>query len=275
MKGSGDQKFTTGLDLAILKKLSTRSPRLSSLYDAISASINAVPPFSLGYPSDTTQSSYYPGRHIEKQDIELVSRVLEQKGIFPENTRIQRTSEDNMFEVLVASVASEESCRFFDLPGGKGKIKTVLGDHSLDLQRVCEELSLASNYAASDLQRQILEGYIESFKTGSLEKYRDSLRLWVADKSPRVEHIFGFVEPYRDPHGTRAEFEALVAISDDDETKLLTKLVEQSDMFIRRLPWAATENDGKGPFEKSLFESPDFSSIHSEDLHVSTCKKLL
>ena len=59
----------------------------------------------------------------------------------------------------------------------------------------------------------------------------------------------------------------MVAIADAEETKNLAKLVEQSAKFIRRLPWAqtdSTENDGKGPFEKSLFEPPDFSSIHSE-----------
>lgn len=72
----------------------------------------------------------------------------------------------------------------------------------------------------------------------------------------------GFVEPYRDPHGVRAEFESLVAIADDGETAMLAKLVELSPRFIRRLPWATEDNDGKGPFEKSLFEPPDFSSIH-------------
>ena len=83
--------------------------------------------------------------------------------------------------------------------------------------------------------------------------------------SSDLENIFGFVEPYRDPYGTRAEFEGLVAISDTEETKALTKLVENSATFIKKLPWAegTKENDGKGPFEKALFEPPDFASIHS------------
>lgn len=56
----------------------------------------------------------------------------------------------------------------------------------------------------------------------------------------------------------------LVAIADDKETMLLGKLVENSAQFIRRLPWTVDgENDGKGPFEKALFEPPDFSSIHT------------
>jgi hypothetical protein len=143
-------------------------------------------------------------------------------------------------------------------------VKVMRGDYSAYLKNVCAELEEACNYAASDLQREYLKSYIESFRSGNLDAYRHSQRLWVQDKAPRVENIFGFVEPYRDPHGTRAEFEALVGIPDDKETELLAKLVENSTTFIRRLPWATAENDGKGPFEKTLFEAPDFSSIHSE-----------
>jgi dipeptidyl-peptidase-3 len=84
-------------------------------------------------------------------------------------------------------------------------------------------------------------------------------------RGPRT--FFGFVEPYHDPRGIRAEFEGLVAIADDEETRLLAKLFENSATFIRRLPWATSENDGKGPFKKSLFEPPDFSSIHFEYQH--------
>jgi dipeptidyl-peptidase III len=235
------------------------------LYHEISGSINSIPPFSLGYPSKTTQSSYYLGKNITEQDITVVSKILEQNSIFPENTRIRKAGNGIDFEVLLASVQIGDSNQFLQLPGGKGTIKLVRGDHSSELGRICTELSEATKYAANDLQREVLDAYIESFQTGSLDKYRESQRIWVMDKAPRVENIFGFVEPYRDPNGIRAEFEALVAISDDEETKLLARLVENSAKFIRRLPWATPENDGKGPFEKSLFEPPDFSSIHSED----------
>lgn len=69
------------------------------------------------------------------------------------------------------------------------------------------------------------------------------------------------MEPYRDPSGFRAEFEALVVISDTEETKALTRLVEHSEQFIRKLPWIVrSEKYGRvGSFEKSLFEPPDYS----------------
>jgi dipeptidyl-peptidase-3 len=108
-----------------------------------------------------------------------------------------------------------------------------------------------------------LSQYIESSRTGDLEVYRNSQRTWITDKSPHVENILDFVEPYRDPYGIRVEVEGLVAIMDLEETSTLTKLVESSSIFIKRLPWARTdENDGKGLFENALFEQPDSTSIH-------------
>jgi dipeptidyl-peptidase-3 len=248
----------------VLRKLAAVSPRLTELYREISTSISTRPPFTLGYPSDTSQSTYYLG-NVTAQEIAMVSRVLEQNAIFPENTRIRKADDDGVdFEVLLASVQKGGMTQTFPLPDGKGSVRLVQGDHSAELERICAELAEATHYAANELQRDALRAYIESFQTGSLDAYRESQRIWVSDKGPRVENIFGFVEPYRDPHGIRAEFEGLVAIADDDETRLLARLVEHSAKFIRRLPWATAEDDGKGPFEKSLFEPPDFSSIHSK-----------
>jgi dipeptidyl-peptidase-3 len=98
-----------------------------------------------------------------------------------------------------------------------------------------------------------------------MESYKNSQREWVKDIKPSVEVFFGFIEPYRDPSGIRAEFEGLCGIVNEHETKNLTDLVERSSTFIRRPPWAenSIENDGKGPFEKELFETPDFTSLHS------------
>lgn len=239
---------------------------MANLYGKISESINARPPFSLGYPSDNTQSCYYPANDIKELDATIVSRVLEQNSVFPENTRLRKAHDGGEFDVLLASVERGEVARY-PLPNGQGFVRLIRGDHSSDLQRVCDELTEAYKHATTDFQRQTLNAYLESFQSGSLDAYRESQRIWVRDKSPKVESIFGFVEPYRDPHGIRAEFEALVAIADDEETSLLAKLVERSVKFIRRLPWATSENDGKGPFEKNLFEPPDFSSIHSKWQH--------
>lgn len=260
-QGSGDQKFIPAVDPEIVQTLASKSNRLASLYKDVSWPMFAIPPYGLGYPSDVTQSSYYPSGNLSEAEISSISKLLELKGIYPENTRISQEA-DLKYTVHVASVQPGEP-RSFPLDSGK-TIQIVGGDHAANLASVCSELSQAATYAANDTQKGFLSDYVNSYQTGNLDQYRDSLRLWVKDKAPRVENIFGFVEPYRDPYGVRAEFEGLVAIVDDEETRLLRKLVDNSSKFIRRLPWAVgEENDGKGPFEKHLFEPPDFSSIHS------------
>lgn len=252
-----------------LRRLAAGSPTLEKLYVEISGHIDTTPPFSLGYLSETTQTTYYLGS-ITEDEVALVERVLEQNSIFPENTRIRKPQNGTDFEVLLASAESPGTPTVLPLPSGTGSVRLIQGDHAAELKQICAELTEAVKYVANERQKQFLKAYIESFQTGSLDAYRQSQRIWVRDKGPRVENIFGFVEPYRDPHGTRAEFEGLVAIADDEETKLLARLVKSSATFIRRLPWATPENDGKGPFEKHLFEPPDFSSIHSESSPTSS-----
>lgn len=89
--------------------------------------------------------------------------------------------------------------------------------------------------------------------------------MWVTDKSLAVETVFGFVEPYRDPHGVRGEWEAIVCIYDPVESARLKRLVEKSDTFSRLMPWAVPGvNNGKGPSEKEFFEEPDFTSVHGQ-----------
>ncbi|KAK8085115.1 dipeptidyl-peptidase 3 [Apiospora hydei] len=261
--GSGDQKFVPRLRMDALEALATRSPRSKVLYAQFKDSIVAIPPFSLGFPGERAQSSYYPGPvAVTKNDAECISRYMDAQHIYPENTRL-RKAEDGALEILQASVLLGESELQLGDSLSSPVVKLLKGDHAADLEKVCENLQKANEYAANDTQRRFLAEYIESFRTGNLESYRDSQRTWISDQGPKVENIFGFVEPYRDPYGVRAEFEALVALADPFETKLLTRLVEHSDKFICRLPWAIAENSGKGVFEKTLFEPPDFSSIHS------------
>ncbi|KAI0199001.1 peptidase family M49-domain-containing protein [Astrocystis sublimbata] len=260
--GSGDQKFVPKMNPHALNIIAAQTPDLTSLYDEFRDHIFAVPPYSLGFPSNLSQSSYYFGNEISKEEIASVSKALDAASVFPENTRIEKLG-PNAYKLHQASIDPMAATRLLGHPDSALEIYLVGGDYATDLARICDNLEKASVFAATDTQRKFLSEYIESFQTGNLETYRDSQRNWVTDKGPKIENIFGFVEPYRDPYGVRSEFEGLVAIADAKETTLLSKLVEQSDKFIRRLPWASNENHGKGLFEKSLFEPPDFSSIHA------------
>ncbi|PSK40121.1 hypothetical protein B9Z65_8061 [Elsinoe australis] len=154
----------------------------------------------------------------------------------------------------------------FMLTGTKERVKVCRGDHAAALRDICHSLNEALRYADNDCHKLYLWQYIKSFESGDLNMYRESLKNWTKHKSPVIEDIFGFVEPYRDPYGIRAEFEGLVAIKDVEATRVVARLVETSDTFIRRLPWCGqdlNDNKGKGPFEKSLFEPPDFTCIQA------------
>ena len=225
-------------------------------------------PSSLGYPGDKTQSCYYPGdQRLSSNEILKVSQCLEDHGILPENTRIQKVLEDEkiIYKVHQASTEKDAGDRRIELPGSTGSILVVKGDHSEELSAICKALAEAAQHAANLRQQRFIGQYQQSFRSGDLESYKASQITWIKDTDPSVENIFGFVEPYRDPFGTKAEFEGIVAISDREETKVLSRLVQESSKFIKRLPWThdASENDGKGLFEKAIFDPPDFTSIHA------------
>lgn len=198
----------------------------------------------------------------------MISKLMEDQSILPENTRLKayQNSNTRCYDIMQASVAEDKVA--LEGFGGSGasdkKVFLVKGDHKEELKRVCDCLQQAIPYASNAAQVEMLRQIIDSFQTGSLEAYRESLRIWVNDKAPSVETVIGFVEPYRDPLGVRAEFEGIVGIPDAAETKILNTLATKANQLVYKLPWVENTGDSKGPYEKGLFEPPDFSSINSE-----------
>ena len=271
VQGRGDRKFIPRISGRQMKQLAGISARALDLYGCISDKLYAVWPGSLGFPSKLAQSSYYPGSlPLNRQEVSAVSRVMEANGIYHENTRISKSEDSGIttYLVLQASIETDHNYEINEWNGSEldSKIRLVRGDHSHELQKIYDALTTAQLYAANDQQRRAIHFYLSSFKSGSVEDFRESQRLWVKDIKLAVETQFGFVEPYRDPFGVRAEFEGLVACVDNEETEVLTKLVATSELYIRKLPWCqgSSENDGKGPFEKELFEPPDFTSLRGK-----------
>lgn len=268
IQGSGEQKFLPEIHEDSLKAIALVSDRATALFVSIAKPMFSPQPGSLGYPSQRTQSAYDPGDvPISPEEVAYVSQTMENHGVFPENTRVRKICDGDhiIFEVFQASVERDSTVQALKSTDPKRQVHIVKGDHSMELEIVCGHLRSAAQYAANPRQKQFLEQYEQSFLTGDLGVYRESQKTWIRDTAPAVENIFGFVEPYRDPFGSRAEFEGLVAIADREETAILTKLVERSSSFIKQLPWTEgfMENHGKGPFEKALFEPPDFSSIYA------------
>ncbi|KAF2131631.1 dipeptidyl-peptidase III [Dothidotthia symphoricarpi CBS 119687] len=261
-KSFGDSKFIPRLEPRQLKALATVSKEALAQFgkfkDAIYAG-NDMGKLHLGYPSAGHLSTYYPDSpDISKEEIASVSDFLEGKGLLPENTRIQKTSEG--FEILIASALDDPSADERDLKenewtldDGK-KVKLVFGDYAKEMETIAHHTNEAKKYAANDNEIKMMEEYTKSFRTGSLEAFKESQRAWIKDKGPQVESDIGFIETYRDPHGIRGEWEGFVAMVNKERTRAFGKLVETAPQYIPLLPWDKA-------FEKDTFLSPDFTSL--------------
>lgn len=217
---------------------------------------------------------------MTRDEVASLAHVMEKHAIEPENTRVRKSMNGDkaVYDILVASAQTNATLgdhlkgtaiptNFLphdddDRPN-EATIRIERGDHSREMSKICEHLLKALRFSANDTQARYIVDYIDSFTSGSLEAYRRSMKRWVEDYEPRVESIFGFVEPYRDPYGVRCEWRAVISIADPQQTAKLTTLVDSAADFIRTLPWAVRNvNDGKGPFEKADFQAPHFSIVH-------------
>lgn len=264
-KSFGDSKFVPRLNEQQLKALAAASPRTLEIYEQIKDGVfvnKNVGKMHLGYPDQGHVSTYYPDSpEITKEEISIVSDFLEGKKLLPENTRLRKTTDG--FEVLIASALENPGSADRDLKESewelegelKGKkLKLVFGDYTKEMGTIAEALQNAKKYASNRTEASMMEEYVKSFRTGSLEAYKESQRYWIKDKGPEVEADIGFVETYRDPHGIRGEWEGFVAMVNKERTKAFGKLVEAAPSLIPLLPWDKS-------FEKDKFLSPDFTSL--------------
>lgn len=87
-----------------------------------------------------------------------MSRALEERSIFPENTRIRKvaSTETSVFEVLQASIEDDVLAHQFSLPDAKDDVRLVSGDHAEELKHICSLLAEASEYAAKNTQKELI-----------------------------------------------------------------------------------------------------------------------
>ncbi|KAL4862710.1 hypothetical protein BDV12DRAFT_190221 [Aspergillus spectabilis] len=227
--GSGDQKFVPGMFEESLTRLASTYPLSQKL-----------PPNNLGPSVLLTQITYYLGDDCLSSNISSISRLMEDLSIHSENNRLERYqgSRVNCYDFLQASV--DESIVACDNttkpPINNKRVRLVRGDHREELEKICKCLRRAYKYGSNSAQKQLVQKTMDSFLLGDLELYKGAQRIWMNDKSPAVETVLGFVEPYRDRLGVRAEFEGIVGILDPAETELLRKLAEVADTFVSKLP---------------------------------------
>ncbi|XP_043996137.1 dipeptidyl peptidase 3 [Gambusia affinis] len=207
-------------------------------------------------------TSYFSG-NCSLEDAELAQRFLDSRKLSAYNTRLFKRENGGKpcYEVRLASAVQKDcavdgeagsSCGSFTFEDKEFIVKR--GDYSPLMEKVCHYLQEAQAYAANENQKKMLEEYRRSFEFGSIEAHKEGSRFWIKDKGPIVESYIGFIESYRDPFGSRGEFEGFVAVVNKAMSERFAKLVSSAEILLPELPWPQQ-------FEKDTFLKPDFTSL--------------
>lgn len=269
-KSFGDSKFLPRCSEADVAALAATSPDAEKHYKATAGAIfSAAKPglLHLGFPEEGHLTTYYPDSpHITKDEITAIAKFSGDKGLLPENNRVRKSEDGNVFEILIASavtqvpggsggdIGKETEFKIQDGPLAGKTVKLVYGDYAAEMSKITEYSRKAAENADNETQKNMHESYAKSFEEGSLLAFKDSQRYWIRDKGPMVECNIGFIETYRDPAGMRGEWEGFAAMVNLERTRAFGALVDAAPGLIPILPWSKD-------FEKDKFLSPDFTSL--------------
>nr|XP_042900037.1 dipeptidyl peptidase 3 [Parasteatoda tepidariorum] len=267
-KNMGDTKFIPNLPkekfekLVLLSKFgSNHQQDAMSLLNRCLESIYSLKDKErrLGFPYEATTT--YISNNFLKEDEEIVKNFFKKQNMDAWNSRLFKIVDESgtvTYEIRLASVLStddeEEKSLVNSFAVNGHKFQITRGDYSKLLKLVNENLELAMKFASNELEAKMIEKYISSFQTGSIDAHKDGSRFWIKNKGPVVETYIGFIESYRDPAGVRGEFEGFVAMVDKPLSEKFATLVTAAEEFIHLLPWPST-------FEKDKFLKPDYTSL--------------
>ncbi|KAI0934329.1 hypothetical protein AcV5_006205 [Taiwanofungus camphoratus] len=219
------------------------------IYQVLPESSNFIGKRHLGHVSN-----YYLGDPILDEEVAAVQAAAEKIGIDVLNTRVRKNG-PNDFTLLVASANLQRtSLHEIKILDKGAKLSVEYGDFAEPLKKAAAALKEAKKYVANDHQAAMLDGYIESFETGSIEAHKKGSVEWVKDVGPVVESYIGFIETYVDPYGGRAEWEGFTAIVNKQLSTKYDKLVNSAPKVLESMPW------GKD-FEVDVFKKPDFTAL--------------
>ncbi|EJT73442.1 dipeptidyl-peptidase 3 [Gaeumannomyces tritici R3-111a-1] len=268
-KSFGDSKFLPRCQESDAAALAASDPDANRHYKATNGAIfSADKPglLHLGFPDDGHLTAYYPDSpHITKEEIDTIAKFSGDKGLLPENTRVRKSADGQVFEILIASaqtsvppsggdIGTQTEFKLDSGPLSGKTVKLVYGDYAAEMAVIAQNITKAVENSDNDTQQKMHKAYAASFDNGSLLSFKESQRQWIRDKGPMVECNIGFIETYRDPAGVRGEWEGFAAMVNLERTRAFGALVDAAPSLIPILPWSKD-------FEKDKFLSPDFTSL--------------
>ncbi|XP_060107462.1 dipeptidyl peptidase 3 [Heteronotia binoei] len=269
-KSFGDTKFVPNLPKEKLKKLVWESQALKehpkemeALWGRCGDLMFSLEPTQKHLGISGQGISTYFSANCSVEDAKLAQEFLDSQNISAYNTRLFKTKAHGKkcYEVRLASVLSNDSelddemrakMKCFEFGGCDFTV--TRGDYGPLLEKVVENLQKALPHAANPTQGEMLTHYITSFTQGSISAHKKGSRCWIRDKGPIVESYIGFIESYRDPYGSRGEFEGFVAVVNKAMSAKFALLVASAERLLEELPWPRA-------FEKDAFLKPDFTSL--------------
>ena len=251
----GDTKFVPRCAKASVSSIIGCSsvPTLAAAWESIAGAVYDLSADNkqMGLEGAGISTYYSPG--ISKASIQLVQDFLASQDLGDQAYNTRLFEADGELELAIAS-ADVKPPATHEFKGAK--IKVTYGDHQPFMARLADSIAAALPHCPPDRpeQREMLEHYVAAFRGGSIEDHKRSQRAWINDIAPPVETNIGFIESYRDPFGTRGEFEGFVAVVNREQSRKFGALVDRAADFIRLLPWDPH-------FEKDEFTRPDFTSL--------------
>ncbi|XGW21770.1 hypothetical protein V3C99_004603 [Haemonchus contortus] len=260
-RGFGDTKIIPGVDVAKIDALvrsseaKKTSPSFIDTWERVKPLITSLQEAQthLGFGNEGV--TCYHSENVTKEDAERIDRYFKARKIEPWNTRLFKDHDakqgKTVYRIKLASSktdgATEEEFEDFI-------VITERGDYSPLMARASTSLKKALDSAANENQKEMISKYVEHFTEGDIKFHKDGSRFWIKDVDPVIESYIGFIENYRDPAGTRSEFEGFVACVNKETSKKFKTLVQRAEEILKRLPW------GKA-YEKDHFLKPDFTAL--------------
>uniref|UniRef100_A0A803SN46 Dipeptidyl peptidase 3 n=1 Tax=Anolis carolinensis TaxID=28377 RepID=A0A803SN46_ANOCA len=229
-KSFGDTKFVPNLPKEKLKQLVWKSQafkdhpeEMEALWGRCGDLMFSLEPTQKHLGLSGQGISTYFSSNCSMEDAKRAQDFLDSQSISAYNTRLFKKEVDGKvsYEVRLASVCSD----------GESPLATI-------------SVPSTDSYI-QHAYRQTAE-VIQHFLILFSGHYA---RFW-----PEGELYIGFIESYRDPYGSRGEFEGFVAIVNKAMSAKFARLVSAAERLLEELPWPRA-------FEKDAFLKPDFTSL--------------